>query len=141
MAGMNSKFEKLLAEASFHATRSGGSGGQNVNKVSTKVELRFDVSNSSHLTEIQKKKILNKHGNRVSSEGILILTADDTRSQFKNREIVSQRFMKLIGDALKREKKRVPTEKTKTSIEKTLKKKKIRGEKKQLRKKIDPGRI
>ncbi len=137
MAGVLEKIKQLPDEVEFSATRSGGKGGQNVNKVSTKVELRFDVNNSAILSETQKKKILVKLGNRISSDGILIMTADDTRSQFKNKEIVTRRFLEEITLALRKEKKRIPTRKSKASVEETLKKKKIKSEKKKRRKGID----
>jgi len=122
-------------EIKFRTSRSSGSGGQHVNKVSTKVELLFHVDNSEVLTEEQKAVIRKKLKNRISNDGWLTLSCDETRSQAKNKEIVFDRFMILINEALKPVKKRKPTKPTKTSVEKRLKEKKKKSEKKDQRKK------
>jgi ribosome-associated protein len=122
-------------EIKFRASRSSGAGGQHVNKVSTKVELMFHVDSSEVLTEEQKAVIRKKLKNRISNDGWLTLSCDETRSQAKNKEIVFDRFMALINEALKPVKKRKPTKPTKTSVEKRLKEKKKKSEKKDLRKK------
>ena len=128
--------ENLLNEASFKAVRSGGKGGQNVNKVSTKVELTFDVSASNFLSEEQKEIILKKLSSKISDEGILRLTADSERSQFSNKEIVSEKFIALIQKALTPKKKRIKSKPSKASKEERLKLKKEKSEKKESRKKI-----
>lgn len=107
-----------------------------MNKVSTKVELLFDVDASELLTEEQKAVIRTKLKNRISNEGLLILQCDETRSQLKNKEIVYQRFINLIEEALKPEKERKPTKPTKASVEKRLKEKKKKSEKKDYRKPV-----
>jgi ribosome-associated protein len=122
-------------EIKFRASRSSGAGGQHVNKVSTKVELMFHVDSSEVLTEEQKAVIRKKLKNRISNDGWLTLSCDETRSQAKNKEIVFDRFMALINEALKPVKKRKLTKPTKTSVEKRLKEKKKKSEKKDLRKK------
>ena len=128
-------FKGFDKEIRYRTSRSSGAGGQHVNKVSTKVELLFDVLNSMVLTEEQKSVVLSKLKNRISGEGLLSLSCDETRSQAKNKEIVYERFVKLIEDALKPEKKRKQTKPTKSSVEKRLKQKKKVSEKKDLRKK------
>lgn len=127
-------FVKLRKEMKFRTSRSGGAGGQNVNKVSTKVEILFDVNNSNVLTDRQKAIIIEKLSNRISSEGILSLKCDETRSQLTNKEIVFERFINLIKTAMTPAKKRKPTKPSKASIRKRLQRKKIQSDKKDSRK-------
>jgi len=129
--------DSLNKEVKYRTSRSSGAGGQNVNKVSTKVELIFDVNGSAVLSEEQKMIIHEKLKNRISNEGLLILHCDETRSQLKNKEIVLNRFIVLIEDALKPEKERKPTKPTKSSVEKRLYNKKKKSDKKDLRKPLD----
>jgi ribosome-associated protein len=133
---MSISLENLLKEVSFKAVRSGGKGGQNVNKVSTKVELTFDVVNSNFLSDEQKEIILKRLSSKISDEGILRLTADSERSQFSNKEIVSEKFLSRIEKALTPKKKRVASKPSKASKEERLKLKKETSEKKESRKKI-----
>lgn len=126
--------DKIIKELLFKATRSSGSGGQNVNKVSTKVELRFDLLNTSLFSEDEINRILVKLKNRISSEGILILTSDTERTQLGNKKKVLQLFFDLIDKALFKPKKRINTKPTKASKEKRLKDKKLKSERKQSRK-------
>lgn len=127
-------FVKLRKEIKFRTSRSGGAGGQNVNKVSTKVEILFDVNNSNVLTDREKAIITEKLSNRISSEGILSLKCDETRSQLTNKEIVFERFINLIKTAMTPVKKRKPTKPSKASIRKRLQRKKIQSDKKDSRK-------
>lgn len=127
----------LLKEIQFRTSRSGGAGGQHVNKVSTKVELIFDVFGSSTLPDDLKERIKEKLKSRTTGEGLLILRCDTTRSQRKNKEIVIERFIQLIEKALKPQKKRKPTRPTKSSVAKRLTDKKKTAEKKELRKPPD----
>lgn len=124
----------LKTELKFRTSRSSGPGGQSVNKVSTKVELLFDVWNSNILSEEKKEIITSKLKNRINTDGILYISSDETRSQLKNKELVIERFMNLLEDALKPIKKRKPTKPSKASKEKRLKTKKIKSDKKDLRK-------
>jgi ribosome-associated protein len=90
-------------ELTFTASRSSGPGGQHVNKVSTRVTLRFDVSNSPSLTSSQKRSILNKLATRISKEGVLRVVSQQTRSQAANRETAIERFVELLQFALKKD--------------------------------------
>jgi len=126
--------EQLISEPTFKAVRSSGAGGQNVNKVASKIELYFDVSASMALSEDQKQIILQKLQNRLTKEGILILQCDESRSQHKNKSLAIDRFIALIENSLKQPKKRKPTKIPKSVIKKRLKSKKDLSNKKTLRK-------
>ena len=127
----------VLNELNFKAVRSSGSGGQHVNKVSSKIELTFDLVNSLVFSEQQKHRLLIKLQNRLTKEGILILQCDDSRSQHKNKDIVIKRFLAIIDAALIIPKKRVRTKIPKSVIRKRLKNKRNLSEKKANRK--NPG--
>ncbi len=130
---MNS--DAILKEVQFSFTRSSGAGGQHVNKVSTKVVLSFDIEKSKCLTEEEKELVQVKLENRISKEGILSLTSGATRSQLKNKEIVSRRFVELVQKALTPPKKRKPTKRPKSANLKRLEKKRNLAIKKANRKK------
>jgi len=121
---------KLNSELKFRTSRSSGPGGQSVNKVSTQVELLFDISSSGLLSEDEKITLSDKLRNRINNEGILTLKCNETRSQLKNKEIVINRFLKLLEEALKPVKERKPTKRSKASVEKRL----IQSDKKKDRK-------
>jgi len=129
-----SQKEQLLSEVTFSASRSGGPGGQNVNKVSTKVELRIDVNDSETFTETQKQRLLSKLKNRITVSDQLILTSSTERTQWRNREKVTQKFFELLEKALTPPKKRIKTKPTKASKLKRIENKKKQGQKKQFRK-------
>ncbi|MGB1243570.1 MAG: alternative ribosome rescue aminoacyl-tRNA hydrolase ArfB [Chitinophagales bacterium] len=123
----------LSPELSFRNVRSSGKGGQHVNKVSTKVELNFDVVNSQILTQRQKQLLLSRLQNRINKEGIFRLAAQDERSAVRNQSIVIERFEAIIEAALvvrKRRKRRKPSKAYHAS---RLKKKKQHSEKKKSR--------
>ena len=116
--------EALIKELIFKAVRSSGAGGQHVNKVSSKVELLFDVSNSLEFTDEQKQLLLKNLSAKLTKENVLLLSCDESRSQHKNKEIVIKRFLTLIKKGLIVPKKRTATKPTKSSIQKRLDKKK-----------------
>lgn len=122
-------------ELVFKASRSGGKGGQNVNKVSTKVELEFNIGASTLLTDEQKAVILEKLANRVTTEGVLRIVSQTERSQLGNKRRAINKFYELITKALAPRKKRLATKPGKAVKEKRLKEKKQQSEKKALRKK------
>jgi ribosome-associated protein len=129
--------QQVHSELQFKAVRSSGAGGQNVNKVSSKVELSFDVSASEGLSDAEKERLLQKLKTRLTNEGVLILQCDEARSQHKNKDLVIKRFFEVLRKALTVPKKRKPTKPTKSSIEKRLKSKKKAAEKKANRKRPD----
>jgi ribosome-associated protein len=126
--------EQLLKELNFKAVKSSGPGGQHVNKTASKVELQFDVWESSGISEEEKIRVLKKLESRLTKENTLILQSDESRSQHKNKELVSQRFLVILKNALKKPKIRKKTRPSKASKMKRLKKKKINSEKKANRK-------
>lgn len=129
--------EKIKAEITYKAVRSSGAGGQNVNKVSSKVVLSFDVQNSQALSEEEKELISEKLASRLTLDKILILNCDEDRSQLKNKEIVTKRALELLKKALLVPKIRKATKIPKGVIRKRIKDKKNTSEVKQNRKKPD----
>lgn len=129
--------DKIISELHYKAVRSSGAGGQNVNKVSSKVVLSFDVGASQSLSEAEKIRIAEKLSTRLTSENILILNADEDRSQLKNKDIVTKRFLDMIHKALVVPKKRKATKVPRSVIEKRIKEKRNLSEIKQSRKKPD----
>jgi ribosome-associated protein len=118
--------------------RASGPGGQNVNKVSSAVMLRFEAEKSPNLTESVKRRLKDLAGRRWNNEGAIILQVDEARSQSRNREIAQQRLTELILQAIVVPKKRRPTKPTRGSSERRLKAKKVRGDVKNLRGKAEP---
>lgn len=129
------KTDVILTELQFKAVRSSGAGGQNVNKVSSKVVLIFDVDNSKALTTEEKELLHHKLGTKLSSENLLILNCDEDRSQLKNKTIVTKRFLQLIQQSLVVQKKRKATKIPRSAIEKRIKAKRNQSEIKQQRRK------
>lgn len=125
--------ERIVQELEFKAVRSSGAGGQHVNKASSKVELYFDVAASKALSENEKERIYTKIGNRLTKENVLILYSDTSRSQHKNKELVIQKFLDLIRSALTVAKKRRKTKPKRSAVEKRLKSKLKKAQKKSLR--------
>ena len=131
------EIEKLLSELNYKAVRSSGAGGQNVNKVSSKVVLTFDLSASKALSDEQKELITTKIASRLTSENSLILNCDEDRSQLKNKAIVTKRFLEIIKKALIVPKIRKASKIPKSVIRKRIKYKKNLSLTKQLRRKPD----
>ena len=129
--------EKIVSELNLKAVRSSGAGGQNVNKVSSKIQLTFDLNNSQALDYEEKQLILDNLSNRLTLDNVLILNCDEDRSQLKNKTIITKRFLELIKNALVIPKERKETKVTKGSIEKRLSSKKSASEIKENRKKPD----
>ena len=129
------EIDKLIKELSFKATRSSGAGGQHVNKVSSKIELTFNIQNSTILSEEQKQLLLKNLATRITKENILMLFCDESRSQHKNKEIITKRFLKIISNGLKIPKRRKPTKISRSANRKRLERKKIQAYKKAIRRK------
>ena len=127
--------EELINELTFTMSRSSGPGGQNVNKVNTKVTLKFDVVNSSVLTAQQKEVLAKKLASRMTKNGVLILTAQDKRSQLQNKEAVLFKLDELLRKAFTPRKARKATKPGKAAVRERIKAKKHRSEKKQSRSK------
>jgi len=120
----------LSGEHIFTFSRSSGPGGQNVNKVNTKVTLRFSITDSCILTDEQKSILEVKLANQMTKEGALILVSQASRSQLKNKEEAERKLYDMLNEALKQQKKRKATKPTKSSNEKRIKDKKANAEKK-----------
>ena len=125
------------SEAKFSASKSSGPGGQNVNKVNTKVELRFDIQRSILLLDDEKQLVFDKLANKINKEGELIVVSQSERSQIGNKEKAIEKLNHLIEQALQKDKKRIATKIPKSVIRKRLKDKKIHSEKKDSRKSPD----
>lgn len=128
---INRNFEN---EFGFSTSRSSGPGGQNVNKVSTRVELRFNLASTLLFSEEEKKTIFRKLKNRINKEGEIILVSQSERTQLMNKNKVKDKFYKIIAEALTRQKKRRATRPTMSSKLKRLTNKRNRGIIKNLRK-------
>ena len=131
------ELEKIITELQFKAVRSSGAGGQNVNKVSSKVVLSFNLKNSQALSEEEKMRLETKLSSRLTSDLVLILNCDEDRSQLKNKAIVTKRFLDIITLGLHIPKIRKATKIPKSVIRKRIKDKKNVSEIKKSRRKPD----
>lgn len=129
------QIKNILRETSFKTSRSGGKGGQNVNKLETKVEIEFNLNSSECLSQEQKEIIISK-STAINEEGILKLVCSTHRTQLENKEEVKEKLISLLNKYLKPMKKRYATKPSRSSKMKKLDSKKKRGETKSLRKKI-----
>jgi len=123
----------LKKELKYRTSRSSGPGGQHVNKVESRVELLWYLEESNCLSKTEKSRFRMRQGFRLTEDGVLILAGEKYRSQHRNREEVTERFLDLISASIVPIKKRKPTKPTRASQERRIKKKKIRGEIKRLR--------
>lgn len=127
----------LANELDFSASRSSGPGGQNVNKVNTKVTLRFDVNGSQVLNDEEKEIISKKLSARLTKEGVLVLTSQNKRSQLQNKEDVVLKLEKLLSKAFEKKKVRKATKPSKGAVQKRITGKKLHSEKKKWRRTTD----
>ena len=125
----------LIKELSFKTARSSGAGGQHVNKVSSKVVLSFDLENSAGLNTREKRLLKKALASRLTNDGILNLSCEESKSQHQNKDLVIKRFLSVIKKGLIVPKRRIPTKPTKASKRKKLDEKKRRGQTKALRNK------
>jgi ribosome-associated protein len=129
--------ETIYKELQFKAVRSSGAGGQHVNKVSSKVELSFDLLNSESISDREKELLFKNISTRLTKEGVLQLSSDESRSQHTNKEKVIKRFFEVLTKALIVPKKRRPTKISRNQKAKRLDNKQRHATKKSLRKKPD----
>jgi ribosome-associated protein len=127
--------KNILSELSFTTSRSSGPGGQNVNKVNSKVTLQWNVPQSTVLTEEEKAIIEHKLASHITKEGLLQLTSQEARSQLQNKEAVVLKLERLLTKAFTKKKTRKPTKPSKAAKQKRILQKKLRGEKKKWRQK------
>jgi ribosome-associated protein len=127
------KAKILESEFEFLTSRSSGPGGQNVNKVNSKVQLRFNVPNSAVLSETEKSLLSEKWASKLDSEGNIMLQSQEKRSQVQNKELVIRKFYELLLKAFEKKKKRIASKPSKAAIEERLKAKKVQAEKKKWR--------
>lgn len=127
--------ERLLNEITITTSRSSGPGGQHVNKTESKVELQWNPSASEALNDSQKELLLEKLEHKLTPAGILIITCQESRSQFRNRALVQKKFLELVEWALRKPRRRIPTRPGRKAKEKRLQQKKLHSEKKQRRRK------
>lgn len=129
--------ERIKQELDYKAVRSSGAGGQNVNKVSSKVVLSFNLTNSQSLTEEEKALAETRLASRLTNDSILILQCDEDRSQLRNKDLVTRRFLEVMENALKEVKPRKATKIPRSVIKKRIEGKRRQSEIKQSRKRPD----
>jgi ribosome-associated protein len=133
----NIDLNKILKEVTYNFSRSGGKGGQNVNKVETKVELVFNINESMTLDNSQKKLFLKKLHNKTDKEGNIRVISQTERTQLGNKKKVIEKFVRFINNALKKDKVRIRTVKSISTKEEILRQKKLQSQKKKQRSQKD----
>ena len=128
----------LASEIAFQTSRSGGKGGQNVNKVETAVTGYFNIAASQLFSEEQKMILLEKLSNRINCEGLLMVKSQTYRTQLENKDEVIRKMNELVTKALEKKKKRIATRVSKAAKEKRIESKKRKGDVKEGRRRIDP---
>jgi len=127
----------FFREFRYSATRSSGAGGQNVNKVNSRVELRFSVKESKILSDDEKELVFYNLATRINSEGELVISSQTERSQYLNKVEVTERFYKLVAQAITKPEERIPSVPSRAAVIKRMKDKIKQSQKKQRRKIID----
>lgn len=138
---INSRQKIDESELDFTFVRSSGPGGQNVNKVSTAVQLSFDIKNSKSLSGSAKKRLIRNCKSYVTTKGVLILSSESHRTQSANKEDVIEKFREIVRKGLIIPKKRKKTKPTKGSVERRISEKKQKSEKKKRRGRIKPRNL
>jgi ribosome-associated protein len=133
MVIVNESLALPYSELEFRYSTSGGPGGQHSNRSSTRVTLRFDVARSASLTDDQRQRIMSRLSSRLDREGVLQLHESGSRSQSKNREQVTARFQQLLAEALVPRRARKPTRPSRAGVERRLRDKRARSERKKER--------
>jgi ribosome-associated protein len=128
-------------ELRFRFSRSGGPGGQHVNRSETRVELLFDVGNSPSLSEEQRGRVLSRLAGQIDGQGVLRVVASTSRSQLQNRALAVARFQALLGAALRQRKRRVPTRASAAAREKRLAGKRAKSQVKELRRRVSDSSV
>lgn len=129
--------DAFLSELAFQTSRSSGPGGQNVNKVESRVELRFRLADSQLLTEEQKQTLQQKLASRLTTEGELLIAAQEDRSQLRNKETALRKFYETLQKALHKPKARKATKPSQGAVRQRLEAKKKHGDKKANRGRVD----
>jgi ribosome-associated protein len=128
-------------ELTFVTSRSSGPGGQNVNKLETRVTLLFDVAGSPSLTDEQRQRIADRLSGRINKDGVLRVASQRHRTQAANRQAAVERFVELVGEALARRRRRRPTRPSRAAERRRIEQKKRRGELKRRRRKPGPDPV